>query len=496
MNYRKIFSNLGTILMLEAVLMVLPVTVAVAYRESDTIFAFALTIAALTAAGLLFKIRKPVKQSIYARDGYMEVALAWLLMSAFGALPFVINGCIPNYIDAFFETVSGFTTTGSSILSDIEALPRSMLFWRSFTHFIGGMGILVFVIAIFPKAEGSDMHIMRAEVPGPTVGKLVSRIRASARILYGIYTAMTVLLIILLVCGGMPFFDSVVNAFATAGTGGFCVLNNSIAGYNSAYCEVVITVFMILFGMNFNLYYMFLIKQGKRALLDEELRWYLGIIVAAASVITLMLTFTRHPFGESARYAFFQVASIISTTGFSSTDFNMWPTMAKAILLLLMFIGGCAGSTGGSIKVSRIVVLFKNSVRTIKKAFNPRRVETVKLNGRSVDEDTVNGITGFFATFMFIIAISVFLVSIDGKDIVTTITSVITCIANVGPGLGEVIGPVGNFGKLSPFSKIVLSFDMLAGRLELIPMFMLFSGYLIPERKKDRGTGTHRIKKH
>ncbi|MBR5771904.1 MAG: TrkH family potassium uptake protein [Clostridia bacterium] len=480
MNYKVVFNRLGSLLLVEAALMALPLTVGILYKEK-TALAFLVTIVILAIAGNILKIKKSEAERFYAKEGYFLVALTWLLFSAFGALPFFISHAIPNYFDAFFETVSGFTTTGSTILTDIESMPRSLLFWRAFTHFIGGMGILVFVIAIFPRTEGSAMHIMRAESPGPSVGKLVSKLKATARLLYGIYCIMTLVLIILLKAGGMPLFDSVTNAFATAGTGGFCALNNSIEGYSSAYAEVVLGIFMVLFGVNFNLYYLIIAKHGKQALKSEELRWYLGFIAASTFVITLVLTFTRHPFAESLRKAFFQVSSIISTTGFTSTDYDYWPMVCKIVLFLLMFIGSCAGSTGGGIKISRIVVLVKSTIRTVKKAFNPRSVETIKLEGKPLDEDMVHSINSFLSLYMIVMAVSIFVVSIDGKGMVETITSVVTCMNNVGPAFGA-IGPSGNFANFSNLTKIVLAFDMLAGRLELIPMFMLFTKYIIPRK--------------
>lgn len=475
MNYRMIFYNIGRILLVEAALLVFPAIGAIIYGE-DTLLSFSLTIAALTVTGLITTHKRPPKTAIYAKDGYVIVALTWILISLFGALPFYISGYIPNFVDAFFETVSGFTTAGSTILKEIESMPKSLLFWRSFTHWIGGMGFLVFVIAILPKTENSSMHVMRAEVPGPTVGKLVSKLRASARILYGIYCALTAVQIVLLLIGGMPLFDSVVNSLATAGTGGFAVLNNSIEGYNSVYCEMVIAVFMIIFGVNFNLYYMMLIKQGKQAVKSEELRWYFGIVAASVIIIALSLMSTKHSVGESFRFSFFQVASIISTTGFSTTNFDTWPVIAKFVLLFLMVTGACAGSTCGGIKISRVAILVKSGLRDIKKAINPRSVETVKLDKKTVDEPVVKSVSVFFAMYVIIAAISMLIVALDGRDIVTTMTAVLTCIGNVGPGLGAV-GPYGNFADFSAFSKLVLSFDMLAGRLELIPMLMLFSPY-------------------
>ncbi len=475
MNYPTIFNNIGKILIVEAILLVFPAIGAVIYGE-DTLISFALTVAALSVTGLLCMKKKPKKATIYAKEGYVIVALSWILMSFFGAMPFFFSGHIPNFTDAFFETVSGFTTTGATIIRNVEMLPKSLLFWRSFTHWIGGMGILVFVIAIMPKTENSSMHVMRAEVPGPTVGKLVSKLRASARILYGIYCILTAFEIIMLWAGGMPLFDSIVNSFATAGTGGFAILGNSIEGYNSLYSEMVIAVFMLIFGVNFNLYYMIFIRQGKQAIKSEELRWYIGIVAASVVVIALSLINTKHGIADAFRYSFFQVASIITTTGFSTTNFDTWPMIAKFVIVFLMVIGACAGSTGGGIKVSRLIILIKSGLRDIKKAINPRSIETVKVDKRTVDEPVVKSVSVFFATYIIISAISMFFVAIDGRDFATTSTAVISCISNIGPGLGAV-GPYGNFADFSVLSKIVLSFDMLAGRLELIPMLMLFSPY-------------------
>lgn len=475
MNYPTIFNNIGKILIVEAILLAFPAIGAVIYGE-DTLISFALTIAALTVTGLLCTRKKPKKATIYAKEGYVIVALSWILMSLFGAMPFYFSGHISSFVDAFFETVSGFTTTGSTILRNVEVLPKSLLFWRSFTHWIGGMGILVFVIAIMPKTENSSMHVMRAEVPGPTVGKLVSKLRASARILYGIYCVLTAAEIVMLWAGGMPLFDSIVNSFATAGTGGFGILSNSIEGYNSFYSEMVIAVFMLIFGVNFNLYYMILIKQGKQAIKSEELRYYIGIVAVSVIIIAISLISTKHGVADSFRYSFFQVASIITTTGFSTTNFDTWPMIAKFVIVFLMVIGACAGSTGGGIKVSRLIILIKSGLRDIKKAINPRSIETVKVDRRTVEEPIVKSVSVFFATYIIIAAISMFFVAIDGRDFTTTSTAVISCISNIGPGLGAV-GPYGNFADFSVLSKLVLCFDMLAGRLELIPMLMLFSPY-------------------
>lgn len=480
MNYKMISYTIGRILLVEAALLILPAAVSVIYGDG-VLASFAITIAALTVAGILATRKNPDNRNIYAKEGYVIVAFTWILMSLFGALPFTLSGHIPSFIDAFFETVSGFTTTGSTILTNVEALPKSLLFWRSFTHWIGGMGILVFVIAIMPKTENSSMHIMRAEVPGPTVGKLVSKLGASARILYGIYCAMSAIQVVLLLIGGMPVFDSIVNTFATAGTGGFGILNNSIESYNSLYSEMVIAVFMLLFGINFNLYYLFLIRRFRQAFKSEELRWYFGIIAGSVIIIAVSLITSKHTVGESFRYAFFQVSSIITTTGFSSTDFGTWPIIAQIVLVFLMFVGACAGSTGGGIKVSRLLILVKSGIRDIKKAINPRSIETVKVDKQTVEEPVVKSVSVFFATYLIVLAVSALIVSLDGRDLTTTFTSVIACIGNIGPGLGAV-GPSGNFSNFSILSKIVLSFDMLAGRLELIPMMMIFTPYAWSKR--------------
>lgn len=475
MNYRLISHNLGRILLVEAAMLVLPAIGALIYSD-DTLTAFMFTIAALVVIGAVATSFKPKKKNMHAKEGYVIVALSWILLSLFGAMPFVISGYIPNPVDAFFETVSGFTTTGATILTDIEALPNSLLFWRSFTQWIGGMGILVFVIAIMPKTENASMHIMKAEVPGPTVGKLVSKLRASARILYGIYCALTAVEIIMLFAGGMPLFDSIVNSLATAGTGGFGILNDSIQGYNSLYSEIVITVFMLIFGVNFNLYYLMLIKHVKQALKSEELHWYIGIVLVSVVIITLNLTTTRYGLAEAFRYASFEVAAIITSTGFSIANYDTWPLLSKSVLVFLMFIGACAGSTSGGIKISRIMILIKSGIRDIRKAINPRSVETVKIDRRPVDEHVVRGVSVFFGTYMVVAAVSILLTCSDTNDLTTAFTAVIASLSNMGPGLGDV-GPAGSFANFSMFSKLVLCFDMLAGRLELIPMLMLFSPY-------------------
>ncbi|MBE5780569.1 MAG: TrkH family potassium uptake protein [Clostridiales bacterium] len=470
MNIRMICHTLGNILRVEAALMMLPTLVGIIY--GDDVTAFYATIGILLVVGSAMSFRAPKNKNIYAKEGLLTVALCWVLMSAFGALPFFLSGAIPSYMDAFFETVSGFTTTGSTILVDIEALPMGMLFWRSFTHWIGGMGVLVFVLAIIPMAEGRNMHLMRAEVPGPTVGKLVPKMKSTAKILYGLYLGLTIIEVGFLMAGGMPFIEALLAAFSTAGTGGFCIKNASIAYYNSAYIDAVITVFMILFGINFNLYYLILIKRFKQAFKSEELRWYLGIILTATVLITLNIMHQYSGFMEAGRYASFQVGSIITTTGFITADYGQWPMFSQCILLLLMVFGACAGSTGGGIKTARLIILVKSMARGIKQMTHPRTVSVVTLDGKTVDDETMRGVNYFFTTYIALFALGVLLVSLDGMAFGDTFGSVLTCINNVGPGMGSV-GAVGNFAHLSVLSKGVLTFMMLVGRLEIFPMLML-----------------------
>ena len=463
---------IGRILLVEAVLLLLPALVALLYGESMVPYLTAA--AALLAAGALLSVRKPKRTTLFARDGFAVVALAWLLMSAFGALPFVLSGDIPNFIDAFFETVSGFTTTGSTILTEVEPLTRAGLFWRSFTHWVGGMGVLVFVMAVLPMSGGQGMHLMRAEVPGPSVGKLVSRMGDTAKILYGIYAALTLVLMILLMLGGMDLYEAAIHAFGTAGTGGFSNRNLSIGAYNSVYFDVVITVFMLVFGVNFNLYYFLLIRKFRDVFRSEELRWFLGIVVASAVVIALNIMPMYGSFLTGLRYAFFQVASIISTTGYATADFNLWPTFSKTVLLLLMFVGGCAGSTAGGLKLGRVMILTKASVADAKKMLHPNAVPSVRFEGKPLADRTVRGAYQYIAVYVLVLGVSLLLLSLDGHGVETTITAVITCFNNVGPGL-DVVGPMGNFSAFSPAAKVLLAFDMLLGRLEIFPMLLLFA---------------------
>ena len=472
MNNRMIAYIIGRILLTEAALLVLPLLVTVLYGESPVPFLIPILLLALCGGAMGWK--KPKSTALYARDGLAVVALAWICMSLFGALPFVLSGDIPNYVDAFFETVSGFTTTGSSILTEIEPLSRGGLFWRSFTHWVGGMGVLVFVMAILPMNDGHGMHLMRAEVPGPTVGKLVSRMSDTAKILYSIYLVMTVVEIVLLLAGGMPLYDAAIHAFGTAGTGGFSCRNLSVGAYDSVYFDVVIGVFMLLFGVNFNLYYFLLIRRFRDVLHSEELRAYLLIVAASVLAIAVNISHLYQSFAASLRYAFFQVSSIITTTGYATADFNAWPAFSKAILVILMFVGACAGSTGGGMKVARIVILAKTSVCDMRKMLHPNAVATVRFEGKHIGEKNIRSVHLFLTVYLIVFTISCLLLSLEEMDLVTTFTAVAACMNNIGPGL-EVVGPMGNFAAFSPWAKVLLSFDMLVGRLEIFPMLLLFA---------------------
>ncbi|MDY3986120.1 TrkH family potassium uptake protein [Dysosmobacter sp.] len=469
MNHHMIGFVIGRILLTEAVLLVLPMAVALLYGEAATPFLIPMLLVAV--CGLLLSARKPARTSLYARDGLAVVALAWLLMSLFGAMPFVLSGDIPRFVDAFFETVSGFTTTGASILTEIEPLGRGILFWRSFTHWVGGMGVLVFVMAILPMTDGHGMHLLRAEVPGPTVGKLVSRMGDTAKILYGIYLALTVIEIVLLLAGGMPLYDACIHAFGTAGTGGFSCRNLSVGAYDSAYFDIVIGVFMLLFGVNFNLYFFLLIRRFRDVFRSEELRAYLGIVAAAVVAITVDILHLYGSFASSLRYAFFQVASIITTTGFATADFNTWPSFSKAILVTLMFIGACAGSTGGGIKVARIIILVKTSLGDMRKMLHPNAIVTVRMEGKPLSDKHIRSVHLFITVYLLVFTGSLLLLSLEGFDLITTFTALTACINNIGPGL-EMVGPMGNFAAFSDFSKLLLSFNMLVGRLEIFPMLL------------------------
>ena len=473
MNTKMVRYILCRMLGVEAALLLVPVLVAVIYQEKCGIV-FLIKIGILCLLFWVAGRKRPEHGQIYGKEGMVIVALAWILWSLFGAMPFTLSGYIPSYVDAFFETVSGFTTTGSSIIPDVEVLPHCLLFWRSFTHWIGGMGVLVFVLVVTSLDRKNSMHLMRAEVPGPEADKLVPKARGTARILYGMYFALTAIEVVFLLAGGMNLFDAVTHAFSTAGTGGFSSYNASVAHFNSAYIDGVITVFMILFGINFNLYFFLLLKDFKSVFKNEELRAYLGIIAGATVVITCNIAGGYHSLLKAFRYAVFQVASVITTTGFVTADFNKWPELSKCVLLLVMVIGASAGSTGGGIKVSRLLILAKSIRRELKTMIHPKAVNIVKVNGKKVKEETMRGVYVYFIAYILILIVSVLLISINNFDFTTSFTGVLTTLNNVGPGL-NLVGPVENFAKFSDFSKIVFCVDMLIGRLEIFPFLMLFS---------------------
>ncbi len=480
MNLRMIGYVLGKMLGVEALVLLIPAAVSLMYQQNDY-KSFLITSVILGGIYLLIGRKKPKQSTIYGKEGLVIVAVAWILWSVFGALPFVLSGSIPSFIDAFFETVSGFTTTGSTILTEIESLPRGILFWRSLTHWIGGMGVLVFVMMLTSLEDKNAMHLMRAEVPGPEADKLVPKARNTAKILYMMYLALTVAEIIFLLFSEMDLYDSVVHAFSTAGTGGFSNWNASVAHYDSAYIDVVITVFMILFGINFNLYYFMLLKEFKMVWKNEELRVYLGVIAAAVAMITTNILHMYENVWQALRFAAFQVASVITTTGFYTADFNFWPEFSKYILLTVMVIGACAGSTGGGIKVSRFMILMKTIKQEMHRLLHPKAVTIVKVNGRKISTETMHGVNLYFICYIFIMICSVLMVALDNFDFETTFTAVLTTINNVGPGLA-LVGPVENFAKFSVLSKLVFCVDMLVGRLEIFPFLLLFSPNLWRKR--------------
>ncbi len=471
MNTSMIRYILGQVLKLEAALMALPCIVAIIYGERE---GWGLVYAAFIclACGLLLSFRKPKNTLFYLKEGCVATALSWITLSIFGAMPFVFCGDIPSFTDALFETISGFTTTGSSILSDVESLSHCMLFWRSFTHWIGGMGVLVFLLAIIPLSGGSHFNLMRAESPGPTVGKLVPKLRSTARILYIIYLGMTVLEIILLLFAKMPVFDALTTAFGTAGTGGFGIKADSIAGY-SVQIQWIVTIFMILFGVNFNAYYLLLFGNVKQALKSEEVRYYFVIIACSVAFITLNILNTVDNWFTALTQAAFQVGSVITTTGYATVDFNLWPEASKCMLVILMFCGACAGSTGGGIKVSRFIIAIKAIGKEIRTYIHPKSVQKLRFEEKPIESDTIRSVNVYFMTFILLFCISVFLISLEGKDFTTNFTAVVATLNNIGPGL-NLVGPIENFGHFSILSKYVLMFDMLAGRLELFPMLILF----------------------
>lgn len=471
MNSSVVRYTLGQVLKIEAALLLLPCIVALIYRERSGIF-FILVAAMCAFLGMGMTLIKPSSNVFYLKEGCIITSLSWVFLSFFGALPFYLSEEIPSLTDALFETISGFTTTGASILSEVESLSRCITFWRCFTHWIGGMGVLVFLLAIIPIGGGSQINIMKAESPGPSVGKLVPRIRSTARILYIIYFVLTILEILFLVCGGMTLFEAVNTAVATAGTGGFGIKNDSIAGY-SAYLQWVVTIFMILFGVNFNAYYLIIFRQFKKAFTMEEIVHYFAIILIAIGIIFTRI-FRAYEFAADAlRDSAFQVASIITTTGFSTADFDKWPAVCQTVLVFLMFIGACAGSTGGGIKVSRLIILRKTIIKEMISYVHPKSIKKIKMDDKPVEHEVVRATNVFFITFVIIFSLSVLFISIDGNDLVTNFTAVAATINNIGPGL-SMVGPTQNFAHFSVFSKYILMFDMIAGRLELFPLLMLF----------------------
>ena len=487
----------------EAAFMAIPLVVTLVYREFYDIPAFVIPIAALVVAGILISIKAPRDGALFARDGLAIVALSWIIMSAFGALPLLISRAVPTYIDALFETASGFSTTGASVidpakLADVaNGIPAKIgcgvLFWRSFTHWIGGMGVLVFVMAILPISGARGMHIMRAEVPGPEVGKLVTKMSNTAKILYAIYFAITMIETVFLVCGGMTVYDALIHSFGTAGTGGFSNQAASIGAYNSVYIDVVVSVFMLLFGVNFNLYYFILLRQLRKAFCNLELRVYLITVGIATGVITANIFNIYKSFGTSLRYAFFHVSSLVTTTGFGTggnlVNFNQWPNLSQCIIVLLMFFGAMAGSTGGGFKLSRIIILFKAGVAELKKLLHPRSVHPVTIDRKPVDDAIIRGTFIYFALYATVFISSCLLLSIDPAteyDTTTTFTAVLSCLNNIGPGLGKISPPDGNFMFFSQPAKLLLTFDMLMGRLEIFPILMIFAPGMWIRRRRLR----------
>ncbi len=477
MNYKMMGKFIGLLLMVESIFMLPALLISLCRQERSSAMAFTAAIVILWGLGMLLRLFcRGAKKSFFAKEGLVCVGLGWLIMSLLGCLPFFLSGAIPNYVDALFEMVSGFTTTGASILEQIEGLPYGILYWRSFSHWLGGMGVLVFLLAIPMGGEGGSgftMHLLRAESPGPNVGKLVPKMKQTAQILYILYIVLTVLNVIFLLIGGMPVFDAVCTAMGTAGTGGFGIKGDSIAGY-SPYLQNVCTVFMLLFGVNFSCYYLLILRQVKSVFKDEELRMYLGVILGSILLIVWNLRGFYDTLEETVRHAAFQVASIVTTTGYATTDFDLWPGFSKAILLFLMVIGACAGSTGGGFKCGRALLVVKNMLRSVRQIIRPQRVQVVRMNGQAVDEKVLANTNTYVAAYAIIIIASFLLISVDGFSITTNFSAVMACFNNIGPGF-EAVGPTCNFASYSIFSKLVLIWDMLAGRLEIFPILILFS---------------------
>ncbi|MCR5591807.1 MAG: TrkH family potassium uptake protein [Lachnospiraceae bacterium] len=471
MNRRVVAYFVGSVLRIEAALMILPTIVSLLYREEEWIY-IAVAAALSFLIGWLMSFRKPKNMSFYTREGITAVALSWIMMSVFGAIPMWHAVSHIGFTDALFETISGFTTTGASILTEVESLPKGLLFWRSFTHWVGGMGVLVFVLALLPEASGDNIYLMRAESPGPSVGKLVPRVKQTAKILYLIYLGITVTEIIALMVTGMSLYEAAVITFGTVGTGGFAVTDNGCMAYNSIQ-QGVITFFMIVCGANFNVYFLLVAKRFKDAFTSEEVISYLSIYAAIVIAVTINMRNMFPTIGEAIHHGLFNVASVMTTTGFASADFDTWPMFSKVLLLAAMFIGGCAGSTAGGIKVSRIVIGFKTIRKELELLVHPRSVKILKFEGKPIEHAVLRGINVYFLTYITIFVVSLLLVALDGKDFATTVTSVIATFNNIGPGI-EMVGPVGNYSQFSAFAKYVLMFDMLAGRLELFPMLLIF----------------------
>ena len=475
MNYRVIFNIIGKVLCIVAVFMLPALVLSLCLEENSGAIGFTVSIVVCAAIGLPLVLLKPKRKDIFAREGLVTVGLAWILVSILGALPFLISGAIPNYIDCIFETASGFSTTGATILTEIEHLPRGILYWRSFTHWLGGMGVLVFLLILNPlsdKNTGEGMHLLRAESPGIKASKLVPRMKESAGILYLIYIALTVLEFIFLILGRMPLFDAVCMALGTAGTGGFGVLNDSCASY-SPYCQWVLTAFMLLFGVNFNIYFLLVIKKYRKSLRNEELFVYIGVVAASIIIISISIAGRFSSVEETIRTAAFQVAAIISTTGFGTADFDQWPQITRTLIVGLMFCGACAGSTGGGAKLIRIMTMFKSAHRSIYKIMHPNAVKMVHLDGEVMDDDTVNAVGAYMLLYFVIIAVVTLAVSLDGLSFESNFTAVVSCMNNIGPGLGAV-GPTMNYACFSGVSKLLLSLTMLIGRLEIYPVMVLF----------------------
>ena len=465
---------LGMILLIYACLMFLPIVAGLCFRESPLPFVKSMACALLP--GMLLYLQKPDNNNLVARDGFVIVGLGWILISLIGSLPFIFSCSITSYTDALFETVSGLTTTGATILSDFDAMPRCVMFWRIFNHWIGGMGVLVFIMAVLPMSGEHSMHIMRAEVPGPTVGKLVPRLKRTARILYIIYMLLTLIEMILLLCCGMSFYDALLHAFSTAGTGGFSTLSDSIAGFHNSAIEIVIEIFMILFAINFNVYYLILIGSFKKAIKNEELRDFLFLILGSVIVIAFAL-WKSGVYGHvsAVHEALFNVATVISTTGFGTQDFTQWPEICKWVLILLMFCGGCAGGTGGGIKLSRLLILFKSGLAELKKISRPRNIVRVQMDGRRIEDETIRATYTFVFLYSVLLLLFSFLLSLEGTDIATCFTASLSCLSNVGPGMTKIIGPSGTYAFFSIRSKLLLIVAMLLGRLEIYPILVLFS---------------------